>query len=471
VTAPPGRAVHVYCGPTITAAEVLGVIPAAITHPPVRHGDLLALEPCPGDTVVIIDGVFHHAAPVRHKEILELLARGVRVVGAASMGALRAAELEPYGMTGVGTVFRAYRSGLIAADDEVAVAHTPDNFQLSLALADIRAAAAAAATAGVIGHDQAAAIVNRARKLHYTSRVWPELQQAAAAEGDSGLEAAVRQLGRWTVANPGACAKHSDAVTALRLVAAGQLPAGPGPAWADGLWQNYHLHHWLARYRGELVDGIRVPYLATLRHQQLFDPGFPARWRRHVMSWVARALAPAPAAGADDTEARALAAAEATGLSPRHLDKSQLAYWLTASEVTGLGSAEQLARILVRSVPQDPRAASLWPASAADAPGLLDPAVGSDRVFAAAARLNAQVARSGPHRSIYSLRPGPIRRDLASRWKIEGAGEATLTAAGRDRGFHAIAGAVEAARPFFLWLQSNGARTGGSRPAPAEKDQ
>lgn len=71
-------AVHVYCGPTITAAEVVGMLPGATVHPPVRHGDLLRLAAAPGDTVVIIDGVFHAVAAVRHKEILDLLASGVR---------------------------------------------------------------------------------------------------------------------------------------------------------------------------------------------------------------------------------------------------------------------------------------------------------------------------------------------------------------------------------------------------------
>ena len=51
-------AVHVYCGPTISAAAAAALVPGAAVHPPVRHGDLLRLDPVPGMTVVIIDGVF-----------------------------------------------------------------------------------------------------------------------------------------------------------------------------------------------------------------------------------------------------------------------------------------------------------------------------------------------------------------------------------------------------------------------------
>ena len=64
-------------------------------------------------------------AAVWHKEILLALERGIEVWGAASMGALRAAELAPFGMRGVGAIYRAFARGALVADDEVAVAHLP----------------------------------------------------------------------------------------------------------------------------------------------------------------------------------------------------------------------------------------------------------------------------------------------------------------------------------------------------------
>src|SRR5882724_867704 len=108
--------VHVYTGPTLSRAEVLNIVPSAIIQPPVEHGDLLRVRTQPGDVVVLIDGLFHQVASVRHKEILQVLADGVRVVGCSSMGALRAAELYPYGMIGNGSVFEMYRRGVVDAD-------------------------------------------------------------------------------------------------------------------------------------------------------------------------------------------------------------------------------------------------------------------------------------------------------------------------------------------------------------------
>jgi hypothetical protein len=162
--------VHVFVGPTLGAAEVLSVAPAAAVHPPVAHGDLLRLDLDAGDIAVIVDGYFHHVPSIRHKEILWLLARGVRVVGCASMGALRAAELYPYGMVGNGVVFRMYRDGVIDGDDEVAVPDgpAPDYREFGVPLVGIRHATAAAVRAGALTGAQAQAIVEAGRALHYT---------------------------------------------------------------------------------------------------------------------------------------------------------------------------------------------------------------------------------------------------------------------------------------------------------------
>jgi len=54
-----------------------------------------------------------------------VMAKGIPVYGAASLGALRAAELAPLGMRGVGDIFEAYRRGDITRDDAVMLVHAP----------------------------------------------------------------------------------------------------------------------------------------------------------------------------------------------------------------------------------------------------------------------------------------------------------------------------------------------------------
>ena len=228
MTARTAPAVHVYCGPTITAAEVLEIIPGASIHPPVQHGDVLRLAVRAGDTVIIIDGVFHAVAAVRHKEILDLLARGVHVVGAASMGALRAAELYPYGMTGIGGIFAAYRDGIIDADDEVAVAHTADGRQLSEALADIRALAAAAAADGVWMTRRQNRSLRSPGAFPTPSEPGPRSGRRPAARGSR------LRWNAWTPGGPRAARPRAPSTPTRSRPSAWSLTAGRRPPPATG---------------------------------------------------------------------------------------------------------------------------------------------------------------------------------------------------------------------------------------------
>jgi hypothetical protein len=88
---------------------------------PIKRGDLgQALKENP-DIIGIIDGVFHQNSSVGHKEILAVLDKGITVIGASSMGALRASEMDSLGMIGIGYVYEQYRTGKVASDDDVAV--------------------------------------------------------------------------------------------------------------------------------------------------------------------------------------------------------------------------------------------------------------------------------------------------------------------------------------------------------------
>ena len=74
---------------------------------------------------MLIDGVFFQDCSVAHKEVLYALESGAKVLGASSMGALRASELDVYGMEGIGEIYQAYKSGHLVSDDEVALIFDP----------------------------------------------------------------------------------------------------------------------------------------------------------------------------------------------------------------------------------------------------------------------------------------------------------------------------------------------------------
>lgn len=120
----------IYTGLSISFEEAENILKAEY-KPPIKRGDLTKLLQQRDDVEIIgiIDGVFHQSPAVAHKEILQALDNDIIVVGGASMGALRACELYPYGMRGVGTIFSDYKNGAIDSDDDVAVSFNPETYQ------------------------------------------------------------------------------------------------------------------------------------------------------------------------------------------------------------------------------------------------------------------------------------------------------------------------------------------------------
>jgi hypothetical protein len=203
----------VFVGPTMKADEVRVLLPDAIVRPPAAVGDILRAAYERGvQRIAIIDGYFERMAAVWHKEILIALERGIEVWGAASMGALRAAELGAYGMRGVGEIFKLYKrgafaldelrrperrddlsqreprddrpgfGGFVTADDEVAVAHLPAEYgykPVSDALINIRYNLDAAAHTGLVSRATAERLLSLARARFYRERSWTKLLEDA----------------------------------------------------------------------------------------------------------------------------------------------------------------------------------------------------------------------------------------------------------------------------------------------------
>ena len=187
--------VCVFLGPSLPLAEARAILDA-VYLPPAGQGDLYrAIRDRDAEAIGLIDGFFEQVPAVWHKEILWALKQGVRVYGASSMGALRAAELEQFGMIGIGKVFQAYRSGVFPPfagafedDDEVAVAHGPAELDYlgSDAMVDIRATLAAAESQGVIDRVHRDRLANLAKGLFYKERSYGRLLGLARDSADIG---------------------------------------------------------------------------------------------------------------------------------------------------------------------------------------------------------------------------------------------------------------------------------------------
>jgi hypothetical protein len=159
----------VYIGPSLPRREASRILDADL-RPPVKRGDLPALDD-EVSVIGIIDGVFMGEAAVGHREIIDKLKSGVKVYGASSMGALRAAELQDFGMMGVGTIFNKYSKGEIDGDDEVALIFNPETLEpLSEPLVNMRLNLENAVDAGLITTSDAIQIINCLKSIYFPKR-------------------------------------------------------------------------------------------------------------------------------------------------------------------------------------------------------------------------------------------------------------------------------------------------------------
>lgn len=173
------RRTIVFLGPSLER-EAAEKILSAEYRPPAKRGDLLRAAEEGAAIIGLIDGVFHQESAVAHREILAAVKKGVRVVGASSMGALRAAEMDTLGMTGIGEVYRMYKSGELISDDEVALVFDPETgLSLSEPLVNIRFTLKAAETEGIINGKEHEALLTAARSIFYPQRTYPKIISVA----------------------------------------------------------------------------------------------------------------------------------------------------------------------------------------------------------------------------------------------------------------------------------------------------
>lgn len=228
----------VFLGPSLSRHEAERESDALFL-PPARQGDLFhAARTYRPVAIGLIDGAFLDVPSVWHREILWALSEGVHVFGGASMGALRAAELDRFGMRGVGRIYEAYRDGKwpgydepFEDDDEVAVIHAPapaGSVAFSDAMVDLRETLLTAEAAGLLTRAQRDTLSARMKCLHFSERSFTRLADAAPEIlGNDGTRAFAGWLRTGRVAR-----KRLDALAMLRALTA-FLRERPAPFRAD----------------------------------------------------------------------------------------------------------------------------------------------------------------------------------------------------------------------------------------------
>lgn len=280
----------VFLGPSLPVADARRLLDADYRSP-AQRGDIYRCLGVGARRIVLIDGLFHGVPSVWQREILSALDDGIEVLGASSMGALRGAELQRYGMVGHGTIFGWYADGVIDGDDEVALLHgdASTGFRtLSEPLVNLRATLARAAEGGVVSSEEAERLAAEAKATFYPQRSLRRLLEGQAA---SGWSSARRDAVRGRLQELRVDLKRQDAEAVLRHCAA-TAPAGePSVAPSRDSWRRERT---LARSIAS-VDGEAVLELARSR-------GAADRLKqRLVVGWYAvRAAAALGLAGPDD---------------------------------------------------------------------------------------------------------------------------------------------------------------------------
>jgi hypothetical protein len=265
----------VFLGPTLTHQQARQILPDAVLLPPAAMGDVLAAcgEYRPR-SISLVDGYFMSRMSVFHKELVYALSEGVWTLGAASMGALRAAECAAFGMIGIGSIYAGLASGEIEDDDEVALTHADEasGFRpLSEAMVTIRATLGAALAEGLVSTGEHDGLVRLQKERWFPDRRLAAVTADAVALGfDQNRAAALTSWLRAHVVDP----KRADALELLHHVRT--LPDGPIPEQdRPTLVASAPFSATLARdQRVSTAEGWPVTFDRMRRHAALHDDDY-----------------------------------------------------------------------------------------------------------------------------------------------------------------------------------------------------
>ncbi len=109
--------IKVYSSLSIDEKTLKKILPQAKLCPPIARGQILKDVDQKYNIIAVIDGKFDQSLAIAPSEIRDALRAGVRIYGSSSMGAMRAAETERFGMIGFGKIFEFVRDSKTFRDD------------------------------------------------------------------------------------------------------------------------------------------------------------------------------------------------------------------------------------------------------------------------------------------------------------------------------------------------------------------
>jgi hypothetical protein len=175
----------IFVGPSVPLAQVKRILPNAVFLGPAVQGELLSVARMFMPEVIgFIDGLWRAVPSVWHKEITSALSIGVPVLGAASMGALRAVECAPWGAVPVGKIAERYANGDVD-DDEVVLLHgaAEEGYRaLTVPMINLRFTVESMVKRALIKEDEGRLWIADFKNVFYGERTWQKIGQMMTDE-------------------------------------------------------------------------------------------------------------------------------------------------------------------------------------------------------------------------------------------------------------------------------------------------
>ncbi len=165
---PKTQSTLVFVGGSLREAEYCGDKDIVYTDP-AEQGDMIMTILEGFKNIIIIDGYFYDKFPCTTFEVMLALENGINVFGSSSIGALRAVELDNYGMTGIGYVYEYLKKQYIKPYHIVAQTYNVYNIPLTIPLVDIIYFLECALSEGVIIKNELDKCLSVADDIYFTA--------------------------------------------------------------------------------------------------------------------------------------------------------------------------------------------------------------------------------------------------------------------------------------------------------------
>lgn len=188
-------------------------------RPPAQEGDILAVIDDRPRTLVLIDSYYfdgcdYTVAAIKPQELISAITAGIQIIGAASMGAIYAAELSQYGVVGVGQVFEWFRDGILQGSNELVILHLPEEFgyqHVTIALVEVRYALQQLVNYRLVSSSSSQSFIQAIKELPFIERSLDIILQLAHSYLNQSMTEALR------ISLTSSSVKQADTKLALQL--------------------------------------------------------------------------------------------------------------------------------------------------------------------------------------------------------------------------------------------------------------